>query len=312
MLPLIHGHRGARGRRPENTLAAVAYALESGVDGIEIDVCVSRDNIVVVHHDLHVSGKTAKDACGNWLTQTVPVRDLDFDELKTLDVGSLNPNSDYALSFKQQTGIPGERIPSLTEFISFVVARSGDCVLNVELKGSPDTGNLVPDVVDYVTAVIGELLRFDIINRTFLQSFDWRLVAEAKRQCPGLKTGLLTDLQPDGDPRTPVSGQPNGWTAGLDLAHFNHSVVEMISEFGADVWSCNFRDISPELIHDARKRDLEVYVWTANEPEDINRMLDWGVDVITTDYPDRCRQLRDERRQSVTKPPPSTCGRYSL
>ncbi|MDA8014874.1 MAG: glycerophosphodiester phosphodiesterase, partial [Gammaproteobacteria bacterium] len=48
----IHGHRGARGRRPENTLAALAYALENGADGVEVDVCVTADDRVVLHHDL--------------------------------------------------------------------------------------------------------------------------------------------------------------------------------------------------------------------------------------------------------------------
>src|SRR6204780_676967 len=48
---LVHGHRGARARRPENTLPAFRYAIEQGVDVLELDVAVTKDNVAVVSHD---------------------------------------------------------------------------------------------------------------------------------------------------------------------------------------------------------------------------------------------------------------------
>src|SRR5215475_10425047 len=48
---LVHGHRGARARRPENTLPAFEYALRQGVDALEMDMAVTKDGVIVISHD---------------------------------------------------------------------------------------------------------------------------------------------------------------------------------------------------------------------------------------------------------------------
>ena len=54
----VHGHRGARAVLPENTIAAFEYAIGVGVDAIEMDVVVSRDDVVVVSHDPYLTTGT--------------------------------------------------------------------------------------------------------------------------------------------------------------------------------------------------------------------------------------------------------------
>ena len=54
----VHGHRGARAVLPENTIAAFEYAIGVGVDAIEMDVVVSRDDVVVVSHDPYLKTGT--------------------------------------------------------------------------------------------------------------------------------------------------------------------------------------------------------------------------------------------------------------
>ena len=49
--PLVYAHRGGAALRPENTIAAFDHGLSFGVDGLELDVHLSRDGVVVVHHD---------------------------------------------------------------------------------------------------------------------------------------------------------------------------------------------------------------------------------------------------------------------
>ena len=89
MKPLIIGHRGAAGLAPENTLAAFARACELGVDGIELDVLVSADGELVVHHDFRLKPEIARTADGNWISSASPpaVKDLTVAQLKTYDVG---------------------------------------------------------------------------------------------------------------------------------------------------------------------------------------------------------------------------------
>ena len=62
--PQIHGHRGCRGLRPENTLPAFLHALELGVDVLEMDVVISADQQVVVSHEPWLSSLLCLDPAG--------------------------------------------------------------------------------------------------------------------------------------------------------------------------------------------------------------------------------------------------------
>ena len=60
-MPEIHGHRGARALRPENTLSGLAHALAIGVDAIEFDVTLTADGGLILAHDLVISAQTNLD-----------------------------------------------------------------------------------------------------------------------------------------------------------------------------------------------------------------------------------------------------------
>lgn len=288
----IHGHRGARGRRPENTLAAMDYAVEVGADGLEVDLCVSSDDVVVVHHDLAISPVLARHPALGRDFSPQPIRSLAFSAIRRFDIGEADPLSHYAAGFPQQVPSPGQTVPTLDELIHHVNAKaSPDLVFNLELKGSPDEPDLVPEPARYVDLVIDLLERHDIIDRCYLQSFDWRLVRLARERSGGLLTGVLTDGQPDADPLVPDTADCGLWSDDLVLADFDGSVPHMVAASGAAVWSANFRDLDEAAIAAARSLGLSVYVWTVNDIGDMQRMIDLGVDVITTDYPARLRDL---------------------
>src|SRR6201992_90580 len=52
---LVHGHRGSRATRPENTIPAFEYAIQHGVDVLELDLAVTKDNVLVVSHSPFVT-----------------------------------------------------------------------------------------------------------------------------------------------------------------------------------------------------------------------------------------------------------------
>src|SRR5271156_6099473 len=80
---LVHGHRGARARRPENTLPAFRYAIEHAVDVLELDVVVTKDNVVVVSHDPVIDAAI----CSGPKTG-VAIRSLTLAELREYDCGA--------------------------------------------------------------------------------------------------------------------------------------------------------------------------------------------------------------------------------
>ncbi|HEX2761654.1 MAG TPA: glycerophosphodiester phosphodiesterase family protein, partial [Rhizomicrobium sp.] len=91
MKPLNIAHRGGAALMPENTLAAFADAIARGCDGAELDVQLSRDGVVVVHHDFRLMADVARKD-GAWLERPGPrIKDLTWAELQQFDVGSPRP-----------------------------------------------------------------------------------------------------------------------------------------------------------------------------------------------------------------------------
>src|SRR5438105_3949567 len=90
----VHGNRGARAMRPENTVPAFEYAIDAGVDALHIDVAVTKDDVLVISHDPILNSELCRGPGGS-----ETIRDLTFAELRKWDCGSLvNPQ------FPKQTG----------------------------------------------------------------------------------------------------------------------------------------------------------------------------------------------------------------
>jgi glycerophosphoryl diester phosphodiesterase len=113
----VIGHRGAAGLAPENTLAAFKKALELGVDAVEMDALLTVDGEVVVHHDFWLKPEMTRTPQGMWLQgKSGPViKNLTLAELKTYDVGRLQPHTLYASRYPDQQPADGERIPTLRD-----------------------------------------------------------------------------------------------------------------------------------------------------------------------------------------------------
>ncbi len=292
--PAIHGHRGARGIFPENSLIGIQAGIEAGCDAIEVDLCVTADNHLVIHHDPILSPELVRDESGRWITGEIRIRDLDLEHLKTYDIGRIDPDTEYGELFSTQTPVDSTHIPTLDEFVELVTKLDSSVIYNLELKSTRDNRRDTPLVDEYVDLVVDALQKHGIIDRAFLQSFDWRLVIAVKTLVPRLKIGFITNQQPDGPPISPIPGTPAPWTSYEDIADYDNHLPGMVKSLGGDVWSSNQHDLNESDIHSSHELGLEVYAWTVNSIMDMERMIDFGVDVITTDYPDRLYRILNE------------------
>jgi glycerophosphoryl diester phosphodiesterase len=68
-------------------------------------------------------------------------------------------------------------------------------------------------------------------------------------------------------------------------------VPALVAAAGCAAWSPNFQALTRERLADAKARGLRVVPWTVNSPADMARLVDWGVDGLITDYPDRARKV---------------------
>ena len=297
MKPLIIGHRGAAGLAPENTLAAFARACELGVDGIELDVLVSADGELVVHHDFRLRPEIARAADGTWISSTSPpaVRNLTVAQLKTYDVGRLQPKTSYAGRYTEQTPVDGERIPTFKEVIQlFKKSCNPSTRLFVEIKTSPEESALTPPPEALSDQVVRMLKEEGIMNRTWVLSFDWRNLVHIQKIAPELVTVYLTISVPGSDTLKPNQPGPSPWMAGLDIDDFNGSAPRAVKAAGGRIWSPFFKNLTPESLEEAKRLGLGVSVWTPDRPEDLEQMISMKVDAITTNRPDVLKKLLKE------------------
>jgi glycerophosphoryl diester phosphodiesterase len=249
--PLLIGHRGAAGLAPENTMPSFRLAVDRwAVDMIELDVRLSADGVCVVIHDATVDRTT--DGTGTVAEKTVA-------ELRALDAG---------YRFRDEAGEPayrgrGAAIPSFDEV----------------LESFPDTRFTVEIKVGTVQEALAAVIRkHDAAGRVIVAGMEKEDQARF-RDYPGARSAATRDA------------------IRFYIAHRLH--LARAVPFGADVlqvpelhpWDGREdegarRIVTPRFVADAARRGVPVHVWTVNDPGDMRRLLDWGVDGLITDRPD--------------------------
>ena len=284
----LQGHRGARGLAPENTIAGFRQALEVGVTTLEMDATVTRDGVVVLSHDPLLNGELTRDAKGEWISARPAIYSLELAELHSYDVGRLRPGSAYAVRFREQRAVDGERIPTLAAVLE-LASIAPRMRFNVETKIDPRYPDRTPGPEEFAEAVIAVLHTAGVIGRSMLQSFDWRTLRHAKRVAPQLELSCLTVEGTEGS--NVQIGQPGAplHLGGLDVDDFDGSVPRLVAAAECAVWSPHFRDVTPSRLGEAHELGLRVIPWTVNDEKDVRRLVELGIDGLISDYPDRLR-----------------------
>ncbi len=295
----LQGHRGARGLAPENTMAGFATALRTGVTTLELDVGMSRDGVLVVAHDTRLNPAITRAADGRWLVAPTPTLwSLNRAELQRFDVGRIDPGSRYAAGLGEQKAVDGERLPTLDALFTQVKAWGANAVrFNIETKIDPTQPQLTATPEAFVEALLALVERHGMRQRVSVQSFDWRTLKLVQARTNDIPTVALTAQQ-----RWLDNVADARWTAGLQLADFGGSVPRLVKASGAQVWSPYFGDLNEALLAEAHALGLRVLPWTVNDSAQIERLLQWPLDGIISDYPDRVRQAMSRRGMTLPAP----------
>ncbi len=246
---LVHGHRGARARRPENTIPAFEYAIAQGVNALEMDMAVTKDNVIVISHDPILE----PPVCTGPSPKAV-IRQLTLAETRQWDCGAVrNPRFDT-----QQT-IPGTRIPTLDEV--FGLAARGSFDYNIETKSFPDHPEYTPPPDEFSRMVLEKIRKYRLEKRIILQSFDFRTLVAMRKLAPEIRLSALIE-------------NDNRDFPAISAAAANAEIV-----------SPEFHLVTPEKVAAAHKAGLQVVPWTANAPADWDRLIEAKVDAIISDDP---------------------------
>ncbi len=244
--PLVYAHRGGAALRPENTIASFDNGLSLGADGLEFDVHLSRDGVVVVHHDPTLDRTT--NARG-------PLSALTADELGVVDAGHwFRGEDETSFPFRGQ----GIGIPRLCD----VLGRYPGIPVIIELKLNLPA--LAERAVDEVRAA-------GAVERVSFGSFGWRVLNALRVYEPRIPTGASRE-----EARWALYRSWVRWPSGRP-AYRELQVPER---------SGSTTIVSPRFIEYAHRSNLPVKVWTVNDRADIRRLTEWGVDGIISDRPD--------------------------
>lgn len=289
----LQGHRGARAVHPENTLPSFEAALDAGVTSIETDVHLTRDGLAVLCHDPLLS-----DPAGTLVSQ------LTLAELRRYRADH-NPDpqrfpdqnavvTPLAALFAEKHGLDAYGIPTLEELLRFTADYAGELgeragktvmlrqrarrvLFDLELKRVPFYPETIGDHFDGTAAglleerLVEAVRRADVTARTTVRSFDHRCVRLLRRMEPRL-TGAV--LIAETAPAAPA---------------------ELVERAEAQVYCPDYRFLDAALVRQVHAAGARVLPWTVNRPDHWQRLLDWGVDGLTTDVPDRLARFLSER-----------------
>jgi len=224
-MALVYAHRGGAALRPENSIEAFDHGVSLGADGLEFDVHLSSDGVVVVHHDATL-------------------------ERTTRGTGRV---VDHTAAQLAALGIP---------LFTDVLQRYRALSLIVELK--VDNPRLVRQVVYDLRAA-------GAVERTSLGSFHSNALHAARTLEPALGTGS--------------SKHETRWALyrswiGLGMGSVGYREFQVPERSGFT------RIVTRRFISRAHQAGLAVKVWTVNDPADMRRLVEWGVDALITDRPD--------------------------
>lgn len=300
----LQGHRGSRGLMPENTLPAFARALEIGVTTLELDTSITKDGMVVITHDPVLNQDLTRLPDGKWLetpaNKSPSIFSLTFADLQKYDVGRIKPGSRQAERYPEQQPVDGTRIPRLADLFAMVRNAGNERVrFNIETKLSPFERDLTAGPEAFVDALLGVINAEKMRSRVTIQSFDWRTLKIVQQRAPDIPTVYLSAQQKFLDTINAEGREGSAWTAGLNVRDFGGSVAHMVKAAGGAVWSPYFGDVDGAKIQQAQTLGLRVVVWTVNQMGDIQRMLDWKVDGIISDYPNRVREAMQRRGMAL-------------
>ena len=283
----LQGHRGVRGLAPENSLAGFELAIKLGATTLETDVAITRDGVVVLHHDLALNPNITRDASGKWLEKpSLPIHQLSWEEIKTYDIGRIKPGTRYATDFSEQKPIDGTRVPRLAELFEIVKRGGHERVrFAIETKLNPHLPDATQAPEPFAIALVAEIRKAGMQQRVQIMSFDWRTLQVVQRIAPEIPTVYLTAQQSWLDNIAAGKPEDSAWVAGF--SHRTHgSVPQMIKAAGGGIWSVHHGDIDAAKVKQAQALGLKVLVWTVNDPSQMGRIIDMGVDGLITDRTD--------------------------
>lgn len=267
----LQGHRGARGLFPENSLLGFEKALEiPEVSTLELDLCVTADDQLIVSHEPWINEQicTINDTLKEG--RHYSLYKMTYDSILQFDCGSKG-HSDFP---EQQLASISK--PLLKELFAMIDEKGLRWPnFNIEIKSRrkgdheyhPGPKKFAALVVETLNELNEAYPKADVLNKVSIQSFDLRALREVRKTALPVKLSLITEKTANPAKEMDALGFP------------------------VDIYSPSYELVTPELISWCHFRQIAVIPWTVNELDEMQELVDMGVDGLISDYPDHFNLL---------------------
>ena len=279
----VQAHRGGMGLRPANTLEAMKNAVDLGVNTLEMDIVVTKDNKVILSHDKYFTAVETTRPDGTPMKKEDPreyLWKMTYEEIAKYDVG-MRQHPGYP----EQKTLPAIR-PLLSDVLTFIenyAQEKGMAPMkyNIEIKCDPNwnggiEGQDWPVYNEMVDICLGVILPFNLGDRLIIQTFDERALAYMHEKYPELHLSYL------------VGGDEVRWKENREMDY--DAILAQIG-FVPEWFSPASIFVNKQNVKEAHERGMKVVTWTVDNKQDMLRMVDAGVDAIISNYPDRLLEV---------------------
>ncbi len=268
--PLVIAHGGAKKLNPENTILAFDNVYEMGVDVLETDLCMSKDGVLVTHHNKTIDATS--DGKGK-------VSDYTYEELKQFNFGYQFHDIHGEMPYHEinDDALKAKLVPMRVEDM---FARYGSNVLYImEIK---DEGTLGKQAAKKLNALIQ---KYDLEKYVCVASFDQEVL------------DYFLEIR---DPEIITSLDYDTATSFVIANLIGYGIFMDYEGYGMQL-PMEERNIplgDKYLIWKVHKNDMFVHYWTIDEKEDMKKLIQNGADGIITDRPDLLFEVLEELNYS--------------
>ncbi len=259
-----YGHRGCRGLFPENTLEAFQHAIDLGVDGIEWDVVVTKDNQLIISHEPYLDGSYCRNQQGKDVSaaegKKINFYDLTAAEIQKFDCGS-KPYPKYPEQKKLKT-----YKPTVQEAFETLNLENVEILFEVKSEES-DYGVFQPQPEEYAQLIADEVANFAFNENIIFMSFDANLLEALHKILPDYRYVYLT------------------YKPFVSVKKFLQDIS--FTPFALGMYHPT---VSKKDVNRLHQLGIKAFAWTVNKADQAKQLIKKEVDGIITDYPDRVKR----------------------